>query len=109
VKLQHVFDTNIVAHLLEGDARVVSRVAALDAEAMGIPHGVLAELLCGVEKSVRREGNRARLERFAAGVRVLRFEVAVAARYATVGAALDKKGRRKTDSPVEFRNAQLAS
>lgn len=95
--LQYVFDTNIVARLLDDDARVVSRVAALDAEAIGIPLVVLAELLYGVEKSARIEENRARVERFASGARVLPFDVAVAGRYATVRAALDKKGRPKTD------------
>jgi tRNA(fMet)-specific endonuclease VapC len=97
VNLRYVLDTNIVARLLDGDARVVSRVAGLDTEAIGIPLVVLAELLYGVEKSARREENRARLERFAAGLHVLPFDVAVAARYATIRLALDKKGRPKTD------------
>ena len=51
----------------------------------------------GVEKSARREYNRARLQRFAAGVRVLPFDVAVAARYAAVRAEAERKGRSKTD------------
>ena len=50
---------------------------------------MFAELLFGVEK--------ARLERFAAGVRVLPFDLALATRYATVRAALERKGRAKTD------------
>ena len=62
-----------------------------------MPLVVFAELLFGVEKSVRREANRACLERFAAGVRVLPFDLALATRYSTVRAALERKGRPKTD------------
>jgi len=54
---------------------------------------VLAELLFGVEKSSRREENRVRLQRFAAGVSVLPFDVALAARYAVVRAEVERKGR----------------
>lgn len=95
--MKYVLDTNIVARLLEGDARIVPHVAALETDSVGIPLVVLAELLFGVEKSARREQNRARLERFAAGVRVLPFDAALAARYATVRVALERKGRPKTD------------
>lgn len=55
------------------------------------------KIAVGVEKSARREANRARLERFAAGVRVLPFDLALATRYATVRADLERKGRPKTD------------
>ncbi len=95
--MKYVLDTNIVARLLEGDQRVVPRVNALEADSFGLPLVVFAELLFGVEKSTRREANRARLERFAAGVRVLPFDLALATRYSTVRAALERKGRPKTD------------
>jgi predicted nucleic acid-binding protein len=78
--VRYVLDTNIVARLLEGDQRVVPRVNALAADSFGMPLVVFAELLFGVEKSARREANRARLEAFAAGVRVLPFDVALATR-----------------------------
>ena len=95
--MKYVLDTNIVARLLEGDPRVVPRVAGLEADSFGMPLVVFAELLFGVEKSSRREANRARLERFAAGVRVLPFDMPLASRYSTVRAALERKGRPKTD------------
>ncbi|MEP7052881.1 MAG: hypothetical protein ABJB12_21125, partial [Pseudomonadota bacterium] len=50
-------------------------------DSVGMPLVVLAELLFGVEKSARREQNPARLDRFAAGVRVLAFAAALVARY----------------------------
>ena len=95
--MRYVFDTNVVARLLDHDARVAPRFAAVTADSVGVPLVVLAELLFGVEKSSRRVQNRARLQRFAAGVRVLPFDVAVAARYAAVRAEVERKGRSKTD------------
>lgn len=95
--MRYVLDTNIVARLLDGDPRIIQRVAGLDADKFGIPLVVVAELLFGVEKSVRREANRERLERFTAGVRVLPFDLALATRYSIVRAALERKGRPKTD------------
>lgn len=95
--MKYVLDTNVVARLLDNDARVAPRFAAVATDSVGMPLVVLAELLFGVEKSSRREQNRTRLERFAAGVRVLPFDVAVAARYAAVRAEVERKGRSKTD------------
>jgi tRNA(fMet)-specific endonuclease VapC len=95
--VKYVLDTNVVARLLDNDARVALQFAAVAADSVGMPLVVLAELLFGVEKSARREQNRARLQRFAAGVRVLPFDVAVAARYAAVRAEVERKGRSKTD------------
>ena len=73
-----------------------------------MPLVVPAELLFGVEKSSRREQNRARLQRFAAGVRVLPFDVAVAARYAAVRAEVERKGRSKTDFDEVFGKVKTA-
>ena len=95
--MKYVVDTNVVARLLDNDARVAPRFATVAADSVGMPLVVLAELLFGVEKSSRREQNRARLQRFVAGVRVLPFDVAVAARYAAVRAEVERKGRSKTD------------
>ena len=96
--MKYVFDTNVVARLLDNDARVAPRFAAVAADSVGMPLVVLAELLFGVEKSSCREQNRARLERFAAGVRVLPFDVALAARYAAVRAEWNAKVVRRPTS-----------
>ena len=95
--MKYVFDTNVVARLLDNDARVALRFAAVAADSVGTPLVVLAELLFGVEKSSRREQNRLRLQRFAAGVRVLPFDAALAARYAVVREEVERKGHSKTD------------
>jgi tRNA(fMet)-specific endonuclease VapC len=72
-------------------------MATLDTDDVGMPLVVLAELLFGVEKSARKAANLARVTRFADGVRVLPFERDVAARYAVVRAALERKGVPKSD------------
>ena len=95
--MKYVLDTNVVARLLDNDDRVATRFAKVATDSVGMPLVVLAELLFGVEKSSRREQNRARLQRFAAGVHVLPFDAALAARYAVVRAAVERKGRSKTD------------
>ena len=56
--MKYVLDTNVVARLLDNDARVVPRFAAVAADSLGMSLVVLAELLFGVEKSARREQNR---------------------------------------------------
>jgi len=73
------------------------RLAPLELDSVGMPLVVFAELLFGVEKSARSAQNRARLERFAAGVTVLAFDAHVAERYAVVRAAVERKGRPKSD------------
>ncbi len=95
--MKYVLDTNVVARLLDNEPRVVARFAPLALDSVGMPLVVLAELLFGVEKSARREQNRARLDRFAAGVRVLAFDAALVARYARVRADVERRGRRKSD------------
>jgi predicted nucleic acid-binding protein len=64
--VKYVLDTNVVARLLDNDARVAPRLKAVATDSVGMPVVVLAELLFAVEKSARREHNRARLQRFAA-------------------------------------------
>ena len=81
--MKYVVDTNVVARLLDNDARVAPRFATVAADSVGMPLVVLAELLFGVEKSSRREQNRARLQRFVA--------------VDCVRAELERKGRSKTD------------
>jgi tRNA(fMet)-specific endonuclease VapC len=93
-----VFDTNVVARLLDNDARVAPRFAAVATDSVGMPLVVLAELLFGVEKSSRREQNRLRLSRFAAGVRVLPFDAVLAARYAVVRAEVERRVVRRLTS-----------
>ncbi|HKO50668.1 MAG TPA: PIN domain-containing protein [Polyangiaceae bacterium] len=59
--MKYVLDTNIVTRLLKGDERVLSHLADVEPSDVGIPVLVLAELLFGAEKPVRKEQNGARI------------------------------------------------
>ena len=61
--MKYVLDTNIVARLLDADERVLGHVSDVDPSEVGIPLLVFAELLYGLEKSARREQNRARVQK----------------------------------------------
>ena len=60
--MKYVLDTNIVTRLLKGDERVLSHLVDVEPSDVGIPLLVLAELLFGAEKSVRKEQNGARIK-----------------------------------------------
>ena len=53
--MKYVLDTNIVTRLLKGDERVLGHLTDVEPRDVGIPLLVLAELLFGAEKSVRKE------------------------------------------------------
>jgi len=58
---------------------------------------VLAELLFGAEKSTRRDQNLARVQQLTDRFPVLPVNLDVVARYATVRAEVERRGRRKSD------------
>jgi hypothetical protein len=60
--VKYVLDTNIVTRLLTGDERVLGHLAGVEPSDVRIPLLVLAELLFGAEKSVRKEQNGARIK-----------------------------------------------
>lgn len=95
--MKYVLDTNIVARLLDGDERVLNRLAGVDPSDVGIPLLVLAELLFGAEKSARREQNRARVRRLTETLPMLQVGLAVVDRYAIVRAQVERVGRPKSD------------
>lgn len=95
--MKYVLDTNIVARLLDGDERVLARLAGVEPSDVGIPLLVLAELLFGAEKSARREPNRARVRRLTETLPMLPVGLAVVDRYAVVRAHVERVGRPKSD------------
>ena len=60
--MKYVLDTNIVTRPLKGDERVLSHLVDVEPSDVGIPLLVLAELLFGAEKSLRKEQNGARIK-----------------------------------------------
>ena len=95
--MKYVLDTNIVTRLLGGDERVLAHLVDVDPSDVGIPLLVLAELLFGAEKSVRRDENRQRIQWLTESLRMLPLGLAVVRRYAVVRADVERRGQRKSD------------
>ncbi|MGC4093361.1 MAG: PIN domain-containing protein [Polyangiaceae bacterium] len=106
--MKYVLDTNVVARLLDGDERVLSRLAGVEPTDVGIPLVVLAELLFGAEKSARREQNRARVRRLTETFPMLQIGLAVIDRYAVVRAQVERSGRPKSDFDLVIACTALA-
>jgi predicted nucleic acid-binding protein len=95
--VKYVLDTNIVSRVLDGDERALAALAAVEPQDVGIPLLVLAELLFGAEKSARREANLKRVEVITQRFPVLPMTLSLVERYAVVRAAVERRGRRKSD------------
>ena len=95
--MRYVLDTNIVARLLDDDARLLRRLAGVSARDVGLPLLVLAELLFGAEKSNKRDKNSARIHHLTERFPVLPVSIAIVRRYAAVRASVERRGRRKSD------------
>lgn len=95
--MRYVLDTNVVARLLDGDERALRRLSGVEPGDVGLPLLVIAELLFGAEKSMRRDQNLARVQRLTERLPVLPVNLAVVARYATVRAQVERRGHRKSD------------
>lgn len=67
----YLLDTNMVVYLQRGVPAVLNKLAALGFDRVALPALVAAELAYGVEKSLHRERNQARLEQFLQGIRVI--------------------------------------
>jgi tRNA(fMet)-specific endonuclease VapC len=95
--VKYVLDTNVVSRVLDGDERALGALATVEPQDVGILLLVLAELLFGAEKSARREENRKRVEAITQRFLVLPMTLSLVERYATVCAAVERLGRRKSD------------
>jgi tRNA(fMet)-specific endonuclease VapC len=95
--VKYVLDTNIVIRLLKGDERVLGHLVDVEPCDVGVPLLVLAELLFGAEKSVRKEQNGARIEQMTETFPMLPLGLAVVRRYAAERAQLERIGRKKSD------------
>lgn len=95
--MKYVLDTNVVSRVLDGDERALGALGAVEPQDVGIPLLVLAELLFGAEKSARREENWKRVEGITQRFPVLPMTLSLVERYAAVRAAVERRGRRKSD------------
>jgi len=88
-----MLDTNICIYLIKRrPAWVRDRFTRLEPGNVLLSSIVLAELMHGVERSARREQNRAALEMFLMPLDIAPFDDAAAARYGEIRARLEAKG-----------------
>jgi tRNA(fMet)-specific endonuclease VapC len=95
--LKYVLDTNIVAHWLKGDVRILQRLSTIPSNEIGLSLLVIAELLFGAEKSARPGQNRARVEQLAQRLAILPITRTTVEHYAIERAQLERQGRPKSD------------
>ncbi len=91
--LRYMLDTNVCIRVLRD--RPQSMRVRFNAQADGLCFStvVLMELLHGAAKSARPDDNRREVERFAARLDVLPFDIEAAAHAADIRAALEKRGQ----------------
>ena len=87
-----MLDTNLCIRVLRDRPQGLRERFNAEADALCISMVVLAELLCGAEKSARPVENRHEVERFAARLDVLPFDLEAAAHFADIRATLERKG-----------------
>ncbi len=95
--MKYVLDTNIVVRLLDGDERVLGRLETVYPEDVGIPLLVAAELFFGAEKSARRAQNCTVVQKLLDTFSVVPLDLDIMRRYAAVRAAVERRGRPKSD------------
>jgi tRNA(fMet)-specific endonuclease VapC len=92
--MSYCLDTNTcIFHLNKSASTVNERLRVLSAEEVLIPSMVVAELLHGAEKSAKRESNFENLALFLSPYRIISFDQKAARFYASIRAALERKGQ----------------
>ena len=95
--MTYVLDTNVVIAAINGDQRVLERLRSAKVEETIIPLVVVAELLYGARRSSRSDANLARVRALRKRFRVAPIDEALVERYAVIRAAVEAKGRPKSD------------
>lgn len=87
-----LLDTNILIAAMKGVERVRRKLEATALSEIVLSPVVLGELALGVEKSLHRERNAARLARVVDGLHVVALDAATSRHYAVVRAELERQG-----------------
>lgn len=91
--LRYLLDTNLCIRVLRDRPASARERFNREAESLCISTVVLTELLHGAAKSARPDDNRREVERFAARLEVLAFDVPAADHAADIRAVLEREGR----------------
>ena len=90
--LEYMLDTNICTYVIKNRPAALRERFDQLAEALCISTITLAELLYGVEKSVRRSQNLEAVEQFTARLEVLPFSAKAAAHFGQIQTELQRVG-----------------
>lgn len=96
----YILDTNAVAALMRGDARVVRRLQQIDRSEAAVPQPVLAEIAYGIARlprSRRRDELQRRAELIQSELPRAEWTDAVSSAFGTIKAALERAGKRIED------------
>ena len=91
--LRYLLDTNLCIRVLRDRPTTLRDRFNNEADSLCISTVVLMELLHGAEKSARPAHNRREVERFAARLEVLPYDVGAAGHTADIRAMLERRGQ----------------
>ena len=90
----YYIDSNTYIYFDKNESKsLTSKMLSIDSNNIKVPSMVVAELRLGVEKSVKRDFNSERLERFLSLYEIVPFDDEATRCYATIRAALEKSGK----------------
>jgi tRNA(fMet)-specific endonuclease VapC len=101
--MKYLLDTDVCVAALRGNPRVRERLQAVQPDDCGVSTVSIFELLSGVERCRRPEGERTKVEALLAPLHLLPFDLAAAAQAARVRWHLEKAG-----TPIGPYDIQLA-
>ncbi len=90
--LRYMLDTNLCIRVLRDRPETLRERFNREADGLCISTIILTELLYGAAKSARPEQNRPEVERFAARLEVLPFDLEAAGHAAEIRAKLERQG-----------------
>ena len=91
--LTHLLDTNTVIYVIRETPMAVRDRFIAHTGQLGISSITYAELTYGVQKSQRREMNRAALERFCSRIELLPYSAEAAEEYGLIRSHLESRGQ----------------
>ena len=91
--MTYFLDTNICIYLLNRSSeKLAAKILSISPDKIRIPAIVQAELLYGVEKSMKRKENLEKVNRFLSAIQILPFDEKAAFYYSKIRAKLEKSG-----------------
>jgi tRNA(fMet)-specific endonuclease VapC len=98
--MKYILDTNVVSALMEGDSRVVDKLAGINRDDVGVPQPVFGEIAYGIARlptSRRKDALRNRFELVRSELKSADWSNDVSDAYGQIKATLERAGNRIED------------